>query len=406
MSEFNHAASPHVPMNSLSTLHTATGPKPVAGNVKVAVSHIEYVQSVQDNNNSIPLVAKKATVVRVFLNGVGLAEPVLVTGEIACRRGSGGEIFVPALNKVRLVSGPDRPLTEWRAGLADSLNFRLPPEVTAAGTTRIRLSRLQGDVGIEFDFDFDSAQGAKSLSFKRSPTLRVKAIGLRYIDGGKTYAPDAVHFSYLRSWLGRAYPVATVEWSQLVVDADFAPPFNEEDTPVLANAQVAALRSRDVSTGVDPRTHYYGLVSDANGRNFMRGLAFDIPATANPGVVASGPAGKPAGFNGDFDLSYADWYGAHELAHTFGRYHPGFPGPNEPGGQDASDPQFPYPDGRISGAEDGYIGFDVGDADLALPMQVMPGHTCHDVMTYRENQWVSAYTFMAILSRLLMEDEI
>lgn len=404
MSECNHVAPSGVPAHSLSMLHTAAGPQPAAGIVKVGVSHIEYVQSVQDNSNSVPLVARKATVVRVYLSGVGLAEPLMVTGEIACRRGTGGETFVPALNKVRLVPGPDRPLTEWRSSLQESLNFRLPPEVTTAGTTRIRLSRLQG--GADIELDFDAAQGPVSLSFKRGPTLRVKVIGLRYVDGGKTFAPDAVHFSYMRSWLGRAYPVATVEWSQLVVDADFAPPFNEEDTPVLANAQVAALRSRDVSGGVDARTHYYGLVSDANGRNFMRGLAFDIPAAANPGVVASGPAGKPAGFNGDFDLSYADWYGAHELAHTFGRYHPGFPGPDQPGGQDASDPQFPYPDGRISGEEDGYIGLDVGDADLALPMQVMPGHTCHDVMTYRENQWVSAYTFKAILARLIMEDEI
>lgn len=397
-------ASRRMPVHSLSTLHSAVEPQSAVSNVKVAVSHIEYVQSVQDNNNSVPLVAKKATVVRVYLSGVGIAEPLVVTGEIACRRGTGGETFVPALNKVRLAPGPDRSLTEWRTSLDDSLNFRLPPEVTAAGTTRIRLSKLQGGASIELDFN--AAQGSASLSFKRSPPLRVKVIGLRYTEGGKKYAPDAVHFSYLRSWLRRAYPVATVEWSQLVVDADFFPPFNEEDTPMLANAQIAALRSRDVSAGVDPRTHYYGLVSDANGKNFMRGLAFDIPSTANPGVVASGPAGKPSGFNGDFDLSYADWYGAHELAHTFGRFHPGFPPPNELGGQDASDPHFPYPDGRISGAKDGYIGFDVGDADLALPMQVMPGHTCHDVMTYRENQWVSAYTFGAILSRLLMEDKL
>lgn len=390
-------------LHSASTLHTAAGPQPAASNVKIAVAHIEYVQSVQDSNNSVTLVAKKTTVVRVYLSGSGLSEPLLITGEIACRRGTAGESFVPALNKVRLEPGPDRSLIERRATLDASLNFRLPAEATAAGSTRIRISMLQSGAGVELDFD--PAQGAASLVFKRCPPLRVKAIGLRYKDGGNKYAPGAVHFSYLRSWLGRAYPAATVEWSQFVVDADFSAPFNEDVTPLLANAQIAAIRSREVSAGIDPRTHYYGLVSDADGRNFMRGLAFDIPATANPGVVASGPAGKPSGFNGDFDRSYADWYGAHELAHTFGRYHPGFPRPNEPGGQDASDPHFPYPEGRISGAEDGYIGFDVGDAELGLPMQVMPGHTYHDVMTYRENQWVSAYTFGAILTRLLLEDE-
>jgi hypothetical protein len=359
-------------------------------------------QSVQDGTNSVPLIARKTTVVRVYLSRKDLTERLVVSGEIACRRGRGGEKYVGALNKVTLQPGTDDPLKRRRTTLDESLNFRIPSEFCASGTTRIRLSKLLGGPGITVEFDQTSTD--KVMNFESTPPLRVKVIGLRYMDGAEPRAPDAVHFDYLRSWLGRAYPVASVEWSQLVVDADFKPPFTERETPVLANAQLAALRSRDVSAGVDPRTHYYGLVSDAGGKHFMRGLAFDIPAVANPGVVASGPAGVSNGFNGDFDLSYADWYGAHELAHTFGRYHPGFPPPDQDGGQDASDPSFPYPEGRISGDDDGFVGLDVGDAILGLPMQIMPGHTCHDVMTYRENQWVSAYTFSAICERLHAEN--
>jgi hypothetical protein len=227
---------------------------------------------------------------------------------------------------------------------------------------------------------------------------------MRYRDvNGDTVAPEAVHFSFLRSYLKRAYPCGQLEWSQIVVDADFTAPF-DADTPTNCNAQLAAMRSREVShaenEGVDVRTHYYGIVSDAFGRNFMRGLAYDIPGEPRPDIVASGPAGTPGGYNSDTDLSYADWYGAHEIGHTFGRFHPGFPGPDQPNGQDASDPTFPYPDGRISGAGADYVGFDVGDHELGLPMLVLAGETTHDVMTYRENQWVSAYTYAAILARL------
>jgi hypothetical protein len=243
------------------------------------------------------------------------------------------------------------------------------------------------------------------VTFAAAPTLRVRVIGLRYRTGNppQTLAPNAVHFAYLRSYLTRAYPTASVEWSQIVVDADFAPPFDQNgaETALLANAQV---RSREVSGGIDPRTHYFGLVDDNNSTSgfFMRGRAFSIPQTPRPDVVASGPCGVPRGFAGDTDASYADWYGAHELGHTFGRFHPGFP----PGQQDASDPTFPYPEGLLSTADGRYVGFDVGDPALNLPMSVLSGGDHHDVMTYADNQWVSAYTYDAIFRRLLAEAQL
>jgi hypothetical protein len=213
--------------------------------------------------------------------------------------------------------------------------------------------------------------------------------------------PAAIHFAFLKSFLQRAYPVSTVEWSHIVVDADFAAPF-DDFTVDLANAQIAALRSREVSSGVDPRTHYFGLVDDDGSQNFMRGKAFAIPGSAQPDVVASGPAGVPNGFAGDLDASYADWYGAHELGHTFGRYHPGFP----PGSQDASDPLFPYADGCISTPDSQFVGVDTGDPDLGLPAAALAGLKYHDIMTYADDQWVSSYTYQAILARLIDEDAL
>jgi hypothetical protein len=134
----------------------------------------------------------------------------------------------------------------------------------------------------------------------------------------------------------------------------------------------------------------------------MRGKAFAIPGFPQPDVVASGPAGVPNGLAGDRDASYADWYGAHGLGHTFGRYHPGFP----PGSQDASDPLFPYPNGYISTPDNQYVGVDIGDDELGLPAIALPGLQYHDVMTYADNQWLSAYTYMAILARLKEEDAL
>jgi hypothetical protein len=233
-----------------------------------------------------------------------------------------------------------------------------------------------------------------------SPPIRVRCIGLRYRDNKTqtTHTPDAVHFNYLRSYLKRAYPVAEVIWSQIVIDADFAAPF-DKDTPTLANAQLAAIRNADINSGVDRRTHYYGLVDDANARNFMRGLASGIPATPQPDTVASGPCGPARGFAGDEDLSYADWYGAHELGHTFGRYHPGFP----PEDQDNSDTSFPYEKGQIADSGNLFMGYDLGDPELGIEQQLLDGFAHHDIMTYADRQWVSKYTFEAIRVRLADE---
>ena len=111
----------------------------------------------------------------------------------------------------------------------------------------------------------------------------------------------------------------------------------------------------------------------------------------------------PNGWTGDSDASYADWYGAHELGHTFQRRHPGFPtGKQDP---DPDEPGFPYPNGLITTVPDNrFVGFDVGDPGLPMPMRALPGDVHHDVMTYADSQWLSAYTYEAIHDRLVDEE--
>jgi hypothetical protein len=363
----------------------------------VQVRGVEVVQCVQDLTNSVPMVAGKATIVRVYLDPTSVSRAGQITGELAWNR-SGGDTFLPAINSVRLDSNSPFSLQQQREDLDRSLNFRLPAEVVVAGKLNLRISRIFPPGGGDLPV---GAANIGPVTFRAAPPLRIRVIGLRYRAGGATVTPAAVHFSFLKSYLQRAYPVAAVEWSHIVVDADFSAPF-DDSTVDLANAQIAALRSREVSSGVDPRTHYYGLVDDNGATNFMRGKAFAIPGTPQPDTVASGPAGVPNGFAGDHDASYADWYGAHELGHTFGRFHPGFP----PGAQDASDPQFPFENGFLSSPDNKYVGVDTGDPDLGQPAAALPGLKYHDVMTYADNQWLSAYTYQAILTRLLEEDAL
>ena len=132
----------------------------------------------------------------------------------------------------------------------------------------------------------------------------------------------------------------------------------------------------------------------------MRGCAAGIPGTPDPSVVCSGPTG-PANWGWDFDGSYGDWYGGHELGHTFGRRHPGFCGESQ---DDLNN--YPFPAGQLSTTDAGFGGFDVGDPGNGLPMVALPGSQWRDVMTYCNQEWLSVYTYEGIRSRLLAEDSL
>jgi hypothetical protein len=164
------------------------------------------------------------------------------------------------------------------------------------------------------------------------------------------------------------------------------------------NAQIAAVRALDMAAGGDERTHYYGLVSDVGF--FMRGCTAGIPSNPSPSTVASGPTG-PATWGWDADGSYGDWYGGHELGHTYGRRHPGFCGETE------SDLEnYPFDNGQLANSDASFAGFDVGDPANGLAMAVLRGTQWHDVMTYCDFQWLSAYTYLGVRRRLADEDNL
>ena len=376
-----------------------------------SVHGIEVTQAVQDMENTVTLVAGKTTIVRVYLDANSTLPPFF-TGDLAWGREDSVEAFLPAMNHVQLTS--DKPVTptQQRHDIGASLNFQLPADAITAGSLTVRLNRVIvpgiGDVPV-------TGKAETTVEFDETPSLIVRVVGFRYVStSGAFVEPDAVHFAYLRSFLQRAYPVAHVSWSQIVVGANFRPPF---DTPVgtltareEAVLQLAQIRNTEVypeqdpESGLfilrlDPRTHYYGLVSDNGGPDFMVGWG-NTPDQPWPAALAAGPAGvRNSNFAWDKDGSYTDWYGAHEIAHTFGRKHPGFPREK----QNVSDTVFPYVEGQIGDDNNDFVGFDVGDVTLNLPMRALPGKIHHDVMTYADNQWLSAYTYNAIRERLIEE---
>ena len=375
---------------------------------RVSLEGIEVTQAVQDMEHSVPLVAGKRTVVRVYLSRPSGGD-ITVRGEITVRRTPTGPAqTVPSLDTARLKSAQNGKLRLKREDLRLSLNFLLPAALAKAGPLIVRLSAVKNaSTGATVECD-NCATEEVTVKFEDSATLRVRLVRLRYKFGDPPAGQVATarDLALIKSWLARVYPVAEVVSSEVTVDANFGPPFDLEDPETEetsndcddANAQLSALRNLDISGGMDKRTHYYGLVADGGG--FMRGCANVIPSAPNPAAVASGPTG-PDTFGWDKDGSYGDWYTGHELGHTFGRKHIG-----SGCGDTDDDSHYPFPKGRLSAADGVFVGFDVGDTALGRPMSALPGAKWHDVMSYCSNQWISSYTYAGILKRLKVEAQL
>jgi hypothetical protein len=366
-------------------------PKPFA----LTIDGVEATQSIQDMSQSVPLVANKTTVVRIYLS-YSLSPTVTVSGHLAVGLSSVGPpvVVIASTNHVVLDPSQVGKLDAKRRNAQLSLNFVLPAQYTSDGPLYVWLNDLS-DVNTGAPFDLSHVNSFLGLKFSTSSPLRLRILGMRYQYGTPpvAYIPRDLDFELINSWLTRAYPVAQVLSSHVIVDANVAPPFNCGQV----NSQVAAIRALDMSFGADKRTHYFGLVYD--GGFWMRGCS-TIPSNPDPSAVGSGPTGS-ATWGWDFDGSYGDWYTGHELGHTFGRLHPG-----SGCGESSDDPNYPFPKGQLANADDAFVGFDVGDPAYNLPMAALPGTDWHDVMTYCNYQWLSSYTYEGIRTRLIAEDAL
>jgi hypothetical protein len=370
-------------------------PRPWSRIPIVFLDALEVTQEVQDLAHSVPLAAGKSTIVRAYLRYA--PGPVSVRGELrVARKPHGPWHTIASLGPAQLdpsrSGGSLADLRSRRADLDYSLNFRIPAKFTSAGTLWLRMGKVRRATGTPLP----SLAHLPVRSVTLSPTvpLRMRLVRLRYTMGSPpvTHEPGATDVSLIESWLRRAYPIARLDLTTTTATATPAPPFSAAQI----NAQLIALRAVDVSTGTDARTHYYGMVADSGF--FMRGLASGIPQTPQPGTVASGPTG-PSTFGWDSDGSYGDWYGGHELGHTVGRFHAEFCGAI--GGA-----AYPFPNGQLSDADEDFVGIDVGDPGLGLPMRVMGGVDSHDVMSYCDDQWLSSFTYGGVYDRLVAEDAL
>jgi hypothetical protein len=153
----------------------AKGPK-----LKTHLDAIEITQAVQDLGESVPLVARKRTIVRIYL---GIQSGTLnVVGELrVSHKPHGPWTAVPSMGPAHLDGSRHgtslADLRSRRDALDYSLNFRLPPKLTIQGKIWLQLHKVR-EVGSGHPVQVDDPIGIKSATFKAGPPLRLRVINL------------------------------------------------------------------------------------------------------------------------------------------------------------------------------------------------------------------------------------
>ena len=367
---------------------------------------LEVTQAVQDLNNSVRLVAGKRTFVRFHVRST---TPATFRSFAHLRAESASELYtLRPVNPGQLIHvrpSPNREVTDH------AFLFELPSSLTAAGTLT-----LTAELNPHQDWrprnpqesSYTNNSQAVTVRFEQTSPLHLVVYRVTYNTAdGRTWATPLGHTLALVSWLRAVYPVAAVSIRDRTLVFTDGLPSCEEINSELRSALRWDSFYDFVGTGakVAANAHYYALVDDRGYEatddattpdeldGFMRGCS-DLP-----GFASSGPAGVPRvtaeGYaianNWDTDGSYADWYAGHELAHSYGRRHPGRCR-NQP-----RDPAHPatgdYPNGDISPSPTGNsaaYGFDIRSR------QVLSGTLWKDVMTYCDRQWISDFTSEAL----------
>ena len=357
--------------------HLSSTPVPTAADI--FPTGMEVVQSVQDLDNSVLLVANKRTFVRVHVKG-----DQAVNGVTARLHGyrNGVPLGFPLLplNPAGLVNVLPNPN---RSALNDSFYFELPGPWTNAGTIALR-AEINPFHDVEERTYLNNDSYRPIITFQQTNPLQVRLVNYQYVQAnGTLVSVRDFDMDMVESQLRRMFPI-----SQLIADRRRVVDLTIDSVPSAdyINSRLGWLRDTWESQGDGaPDAIYYGMVSDMEDR--IRGKADGIPSR-----IASGPAGTPGSYaSWDKDGSYADFYAGHELGHTLGRKHAEFCGAS--GGSD-----YPYLNGTIGGPASNptrFLGFDVGDNSLGLGISIIP-NTWTDVMSYCSNEWISDFTYEGI----------
>jgi hypothetical protein len=347
---------------------------------RMLVDGVEHTQSIQffdynfrgsaaGSDNSVPLVAQKATVLRTYVPyRTKPPNSVFASGELSI----GPDRFPPINGPVRL-----RAKDDIDRGIANhTLNFLLPP-TACVGTLdcTIRVFDPNFPDGPPFE-----GESTFTLTFLPTPRLRIHGLLIHYVRAVDIPAPTSTAFTVTLDTTARAGPIHQNNYTGFTVmafDGDLTAP--------------ATLRS-SCGPGWDALLATLRQMRTASGATdlYVALLPTGVPL-APVAATGCGSAGVAAGSDGQgFDLM-------HEVGHALARLHA--PCPANVMNPDPAYPTFtnpntnrpPYPAGTI-----GEYGFNLATRAVLAPQDTF------DVMTGGcQSTWISPYTYRGMLDRIV-----
>lgn len=268
-------------------------------NEQVALVGLESVQTIQDLQDSVQMIAHKTTYVRVHSQPVD-RDTVRVAARLHARRGGSALPGSPltALNPYYGVDAKRNALAR-RNQLEQSLYFRLPDE-WLTGTIDLTVERIGRAFVCQDEADTpNDCQVTVTFTPVERPEIRFVAVA--WTDQQNVvHVPSPADLEELANRVRAIYPI-----DDLIVSTDETTyngtlPFTANSL-LAVNMQLATMRYNDGCTP-DPtcRRLYYGVLKDT----LLSGYAFDTVASGN----------MPAGA-----IVFGRNRHAHEIAHMLGR---------------------------------------------------------------------------------------
>jgi len=334
--------------------------------IDLVLNQVEITQSVQNSSNTVPMVAGRPTVARVYVTVSGVTEASNVIVEASASR-----------NGIPLPGSPRRsdPRTVTtgvsRGNYASSFNLALPAEWLSGN---VRLSIVVDPDNRITEVNETNNSLTQTLEFLAVPRLDLTIVPVQYTHtpNGRTYpAPTRDTVS---DWVMRAYPIPGIN-VRLRAPVAFTGDLRSGNE---WERLLDLITDVKLSDGAPSSRVYYGLIPIANGsdRWFSSGIAGIgwIGLRASVGLDLTG------------STDAAGRLAAHEIGHNLGRFH-------APCGV-SGDPRQPFPYSNASIGPDVY-GLDISRARVWSP--VAPD-TTKDLMSYCQPQWVSDFTYQGLLN--------
>lgn len=322
-------------------------------------------------DNSVRLVADKPTVVRLYTDydaSSGLPPITQLRGELVVE-GNGATTTIPALETIP----PRRDVSTERRNRRHTLNFIIP-EALCRGLLTLRATVFDDADPTQFSPVFE-----RDLSFDALPPLRVMAVGIEYTGPDTTdgatdadlAAPLEADFVDVFDFTETVFPIPEVEITSYV-----AMEYDEETVSDINDGCGKLDQMRDAVRDLrgDSDDIVYGL--------FNVGVDTGSVGGCGGGGVGVGRIGRQA-------------TAAHELGHAVGRKHAPCDNVTRCATPRNTDDDYP----RYSGYDSDSIG-EYGVDPRSANANVVDPATAHDFMGYSANDWVSPYTYKALMGAI------